>query len=80
MPAVELDVAELQLPDDAVGRLASLRAETGLKVPDCCVLLTAEMARGQILTFDDRLERESARRGLSDESGPVGQSSAHEQN
>lgn len=74
----KLDVAELELPEHAAGWLATLRAETGLKMPDCCVLLTAEMTRGRILTFDERLQREAARRGLADESRAVGQSSGHE--
>jgi predicted nucleic acid-binding protein len=60
-----LDVAELPLPADAAGRLAELRVETALKLPDCCVLLAAEHARGTVLTFDDRLAREAARLGLA---------------
>ncbi|CAN5270673.1 hypothetical protein BH20ACT16_BH20ACT16_13150 [soil metagenome] len=32
-----------------------LRASTKLKLPDCCVILAAQQARGTILTFDDRL-------------------------
>ena len=60
-----LDVGELPLPPDAAERLAALRVETALKLPDCCVLLAAEAERGTVLTFDDRLAREAARRGLS---------------
>jgi predicted nucleic acid-binding protein len=59
-----LAVAELPLPPNASERLAILRVETGLKLPDCCVLLTAEGAAGTVLTFDDRLAREARRRGL----------------
>lgn len=43
------------LNDDAPTRLALLRAGTGLKLPDCCVLLAAEQTRGTIATFDGRL-------------------------
>ncbi len=59
-----LEVAELPLPPNASERLAALRVETGLKLPDCCVLLTAEAVAGTVLTFDDRLAREAGRRGL----------------
>lgn len=44
----ELGVAEIPLGDDAPERLARLRAGTGLKLPDCCVLLAAEDARDVI--------------------------------
>ena len=60
-----LDVTELPLPPNAAERLAALRVETMLKLPDCCVLLAAESARGTVLTFDDRLAREAALRHLN---------------
>jgi predicted nucleic acid-binding protein len=60
-----LGVAELRLPVDAAERLATLRAATALKLPDCCVLLAAEETPGRVLTFDSRLGREAARRGLA---------------
>lgn len=60
-----LDVAELPLPANAAERLAALRTETALKLPDCCVLLAAEVANGSVLTFDERLAREAAERGLA---------------
>jgi predicted nucleic acid-binding protein len=54
----ELGVTEVPLGADASARLAALRAETGLKLPDCCVLLAAQDADAEcILTFDDRLAR-----------------------
>ena len=63
---LQLDVAEIPLADDAPARLATLRAETGLKLPDCCVLLAAQDARADaILTFDEPLAREVERLGLS---------------
>lgn len=60
-----IDVTELPLPPTAAERLAILRAETQLKLPDCCVLLAAEDVNSPILTFDARLERVAAQRGLS---------------
>ncbi|MFT4263049.1 MAG: type II toxin-antitoxin system VapC family toxin [Nocardioides sp.] len=42
-------------PDDAA-RLAALRVRTGLRLPDCAVLLTAHRASARALwTFDARL-------------------------
>ena len=61
----QLGVAEIPLGDDAPATLATVRAETSLQMPDCCVLLAAEQARARaILTFDDRLGRTAQRRGL----------------
>ncbi len=60
-----LGVDELALGPDAAARLAELRAETALKLPDCCVLLAAEHAGGSVLTFDDRLARAAAQLGLA---------------
>jgi predicted nucleic acid-binding protein len=61
----DLGVAEIPLGDDAAGRLAELRAETALKMPDCCVLLAAEDGQAEaVLTFDDRLARAAERRQL----------------
>lgn len=60
-----LDVDELPLPPHAAERLAALRSETSLKLPDCCVLLAAEEASGGVLTFDERLARAAAERGLT---------------
>ena len=58
-------VAEVPLGDDAAARLATLRAETALKMPDCCVLLAAEDGHAEaLLTFDDRLARAAEQRRL----------------
>jgi predicted nucleic acid-binding protein len=59
-----LGVEEVQLPVNAAARLALLRGETGLKLPDCCVLLAAESAGAPLLTFYERLARAAASRGL----------------
>jgi predicted nucleic acid-binding protein len=58
-----LEVHELPFPDDASIRLARLRAETGLKMPDCCVLLAAEAIGGRVATFDGRLAQLAEKRG-----------------
>ena len=60
-----LEVAEIALAADAASRLASLHAETSLKLPDCCVLLAAlQVGGGRVLTFDDRLARAAAELGF----------------
>jgi predicted nucleic acid-binding protein len=61
-----LGVREVAFAIDAPARLASLRAETNLNLPDCCVLLAAEDApAARILTFDERLAKAARlRRGL----------------
>jgi len=61
----DLGVAEVPLGDDAAARLAGLRAEMALKMPDCCVLLAAEDGQAEaVLTFDDRLARAAQQRRL----------------
>jgi predicted nucleic acid-binding protein len=61
----ELGVEPIALGADAVSRLALLRAETGLRMPDCCVLLAAAVAgAGMVATFDGQLAPIAAARGL----------------
>jgi len=61
----DLGVSEVPLGDDAAARLAALRAETALQMPDCCVLLAAEDAQAEaVLTFDDRLAGAAGHRRL----------------
>jgi len=61
----ELGMQVIPLEEDAPVRLAALRAHTGLKMPDCCVLLAAQgAAAAGVLTFDDALAREAERLGL----------------
>jgi len=50
-----LGISITPLESDAPARLASLRARTGLRLPDCCVLLAAEQVLGEVATFDNRL-------------------------
>jgi len=49
---VGLDVQEVPLGSGAPGRLAEMRAEAGLKLPDCCVLLAAENNEAALASFD----------------------------
>lgn len=61
----ELDVTSVHLLDDAPARLAVLRAGTGLKLPDCCVLLAAEQTGAAVATFDNRVAGAATERGLA---------------
>lgn len=51
--AIGIDVVTLNA--DAPAQLASLRAHSRLRLPDCCVLLAARTAQAPIATFDERL-------------------------
>ena len=55
-----LAIHHVPLGEDAPVRLAALRAETGLKLPDCCVLLAAQQLGAAVLSFDERLVRAAA--------------------
>lgn len=58
-------LAVLETPLGSPRRLAALRVATGLRMPDCCVLLSAEDAGGaDVATFDDRLADAARGRGL----------------
>ena len=52
---VGLDIQEVPLGGGASGRLAEMRAELGLKMPDCCVLLAAQNNEAALATFDTGL-------------------------
>ncbi|OMH23904.1 hypothetical protein BKD30_10375 [Tersicoccus phoenicis] len=61
-----LGVVELPFPADSSLQLARLRSETGLRMPDCCVLLAAEQGLGaRLATFDRRLAQAAAHRGVT---------------
>lgn len=60
----DLEVQELAFPDDTAVKLAQLRADTGLKMPDCCVLLAAEHAGARVASFDDQLTKAAIARHL----------------
>ena len=59
-----LGVEELDLGEDAPVRLAKLRAETGLKLPDCCVLVGAGQHSGSVASFDSDLRKAARKLGL----------------
>ena len=59
-----LAVRELAFERNASSRLASLRADTGLKLPDCCVLLAAEDHQCGIAGFDRDLCQRAGTLGI----------------
>nr|WP_240977327.1 PIN domain-containing protein [Knoellia sp. DB2414S] len=61
---VDMGVRIVGLTAGDVVPLASLRAETGLRMPDACVLHAAAVARGTVATFDARLGAAAHARGL----------------
>jgi predicted nucleic acid-binding protein len=60
----DLEVQTLQFPDGSAAALAQLRAETQLKMPDCCVLLGALDRGARLASFDDRLVTAARARGV----------------
>ena len=59
-----LGVRELALGDEASSRLARLRADLGIKLPDCCVLLTAQEHAGAVASFDTGVIKAARNLGL----------------
>lgn len=59
-----MGVQVTQVDDDQPWRLASLRASTGLGLPDCCVLDTARQTSSSVATFDARLVRRARDLGV----------------
>jgi predicted nucleic acid-binding protein len=55
LAALEVAPVELRAGDELA--LAELRARTGLKLPDCCVLMAARVEEARVLSFDERLLR-----------------------
>jgi predicted nucleic acid-binding protein len=60
-----LGVVELPLGDEAAARLAQLRADARCKMPDCCVLLAAQVHGGVVASFDSALIDAANGLGLS---------------
>jgi predicted nucleic acid-binding protein len=60
----QLGVQELPLGAGAPGQLAEMRAEVGLKMPDCCVLLAAQDHEGIVASFDSDLLSAARKLGL----------------
>lgn len=63
LQAIGVEVAEWS--DGASLRLATLLVETGLKLPDCCVLDTALNFEAELATFDDDLAKAARDRNLT---------------
>lgn len=59
----DLGVTSIPLDEAAPSELASLRAGTRLRLPDCCVLLAAVSVRAAVGTFDQRLAATAAALG-----------------
>lgn len=60
----DLQIQAVPFDNDAPGRLATLRAQTKLRLPDCCVLLAADITRAAVATFDLRLADAATQLGL----------------
>ncbi len=65
----DIGVVESPFPTHAGRNLAALRASTGLKMPDCCVLLTAMDRQATLASFDDKLRRVALGQGVRPEFG-----------
>lgn len=63
LKAMGVEVAPAQA-DEAL-QLARLRVDTGLKLPDCCALVTALSTQSTVMTFDERLARVARARHLA---------------
>jgi predicted nucleic acid-binding protein len=61
----QLQIESLDLPAGAARRLGELRATTKLRMPDCCVLYSAEQHSAAIATLDDKLAARAAGLGLT---------------
>ena len=48
----DLEITTLSFPADAAVRLARLRVTTQLRIPDCCVLLSAHEEAARVATFE----------------------------
>jgi predicted nucleic acid-binding protein len=59
-----LGIQELALGDDAASRLARLRADLGVKLPGCCVLLAAQEHAGAVASFDTGVIKAARKLGL----------------
>ena len=60
----DLELTTVPLTEDSPVRLANLRATRRLRMPDCCVLLAAEMAGAAIATFDHQLAEAASDLGV----------------
>jgi predicted nucleic acid-binding protein len=60
----QLGVTAVAIDPTGALRLALLCTETGLKLPDCCLLLTAEQTDAALASFDLRLAAAARDRGV----------------
>lgn len=60
----QLGVTAVAIEPTGALRLALLRTETGLKLPDCCLLLTAEQTDAALASLDLRLAAAARDRGV----------------
>ena len=60
-----LAMREIPLQAGSSARLARLRVETRLTMPDCCVLLAAESFGAGVASFDERLAAAASTQGLT---------------
>ncbi|HTA35515.1 MAG TPA: type II toxin-antitoxin system VapC family toxin [Solirubrobacteraceae bacterium] len=66
----DMEVEEARLGPNAAEALAQLRIATGLRLPDCCVLLAADATNATaVATFDDRLAKAAEQKGYAAASG-----------
>lgn len=66
----QLELELIAVPADSASPLAALRVRTGLELPDCCVLWTAEITGAGIATFDVRLAAAAVGRGTTVRAAP----------
>ncbi len=59
-----LGVRELALGTEIPSRLAQMRADLQVKLPDCCVLLAAQEHAGEVASFDTAVLEAARRLGL----------------
>ncbi|MCD2441453.1 type II toxin-antitoxin system VapC family toxin [Agromyces sp. SYSU K20354] len=59
-----LGIGEWAPPAGSAARLAQLRVDSGLKLPDCCVLDVAVESRHPLATFDARLAEAAVALGV----------------
>lgn len=60
-----LGIGEWAPPTGGAARLAQLRVESGLELPDCCVIDAAIETGSGLATFDERLASAARRSGLA---------------
>ena len=59
-----LGIASVRVTDEQPLALARLRADTSLRMPDCCVLAAALETGASLATFDATLARVASERGV----------------